>query len=98
MCATGGSIAPETLASERSNIIFVLTDNLGYGEVGAYGGGDDRGAPTPRIDVLAAEGLRLTDFIVAAQCTPSPSATMTERFSIRFGTYSNIFHYSLQIK
>ena len=37
-------------------------DNLGYGEVGVYGGGVLRGVPTPRIDRLAAEGMRLTNF------------------------------------
>ncbi|ODT08033.1 MAG: arylsulfatase [Mesorhizobium sp. SCN 65-20] len=63
-------------------------DNLGYGEVGVYGGGITRGAPTPRIDQLAAEGTRLTNFNVEAQCTPSRSAIMTGRFSIRSGTHS----------
>jgi arylsulfatase len=66
----------------------MLMDNLGYGEVGAYGGGITRGAPTPRIDRLAAEGTRLTNFNVEAQCTPSRSAIMTGRFSIRSGTHS----------
>jgi hypothetical protein len=47
-----------------------------------------RGAPTPRIDELAAEGTRLTNFNVEAQCTPSRSAIMTGRFSIRSGTQS----------
>jgi len=70
------------------NIVFILMDNLGYGEVGAYGGGIVRGAPTPRIDKVAAEGLRLTNFNVEAQCTPSRSAIMTGRFSIRSGTHS----------
>jgi arylsulfatase len=63
-------------------------DNLGYGEVSVYGGGITRGAPTPRIDQLEAEGLRLTNFNVEAQCTPSRSAIMTGRFSIRSGTHS----------
>lgn len=63
-------------------------DNLGYGEVGVYGGGITRGAPTPRIDHLATEGLRLTNFNVEAQCTPSRSAILTGRFSIRSGTHS----------
>jgi arylsulfatase A-like enzyme len=52
-------------------------DNLGYGEVGCYGGGVTRGAATPRIDKLATEGTRLTNFNVEAQCTPSRSALMT---------------------
>jgi len=63
-------------------------DNLGYGEVGSYGGGMLRGAPTPRIDKLATEGTRLLNFNVEAQCTPSRSAIMTGRFSIRSGTHS----------
>ena len=72
----------------RPNIVFILMDNLGYGEVGCYGGGEIRGAPTPRIDKLATEGTRLTNFNVEAQCTPSRSAIMTGRFSIRSGTHS----------
>jgi arylsulfatase len=58
-------------AAGKPNIVFVLMDNLGYGEVGAYGGGILRGAATPRIDKLAAEGTRLLNFNVEAQCTPS---------------------------
>ena len=71
----------------KPNIVLMLTDNLGYGELGVYGGGILRGAPTPRIDKLASEGLRLLNFNVEAQCTPSRSALMTGRFSIRSGTY-----------
>jgi arylsulfatase len=69
------------------NVVILFEDNLGYGELGVYGGGVLRGAPTPRIDKLATEGLRLTNFNVEAQCTPSRSALMTGRFSIRSGTY-----------
>lgn len=71
----------------QPNIVFILTDNLGYGELGVYGGGILRGAPTPRIDKLASEGTRLLNFNVEAQCTPSRSAFITGRFSIRSGTY-----------
>src|SRR5215204_4290371 len=74
-------------ADKKPNIVFMLADNLGYGELGAYGGGILRGAPTPRIDALAGEGMRLLNFNVEAQCTPSRSALMTGRFSIRSGTY-----------
>ena len=74
-------------ASKKPNIVFILTDNLGYGELGVYGGGILRGAPTPRIEQLASEGMRLLNFNVEAQCTPSRSALMTGRFSIRSGTY-----------
>ena len=68
------------------NIVFVFLDNLGFGELGCYGGGIVRGAPTPRIDVLAAQGLRLTKMNMEAQCTPSRSAVMTGRIPVRSGT------------
>jgi arylsulfatase A-like enzyme len=70
----------------KTNIVFILTDNLGNGELGVYGGGELRGAPTPRLDKLAAEGLRLTNFNVEPQFTPSRSALMTGRHPIRSGT------------
>ncbi len=72
---------------ERPNILFILADNLGYGELGCYGGGMTRGASTPQIDKFAEEGLRLTNMNMEAQCTPSRSSIMTGRFSIRSGTY-----------
>jgi arylsulfatase len=82
------ALAGQAFAADKPNIVFMLTDNLGYGELGVYGGGVLRGAPTPRIDTLASEGLRLTNFNVEAECTPSRSALMTGRFSIRSGTYA----------
>ena len=80
---------PSVLAQQpkKPNIVFILMDNLGYGELGSYGGGILRGAPTPRIDALAGEGMRLLNFNVEAQCTPSRSAFITGRFAIRSGTY-----------
>ena len=74
-------------ADNKPNIVLILGDNVGYGELGVYGGGILRGAPTPRIDRLASEGTRLLNFNVEAQCTPSRSALMTGRFPIRSGTY-----------
>ena len=70
----------------QPNIVVFFWDNLGWGEVGCYGGGVLRGAPTPRIDGLAADGLRLLNFNVEAQCTPSRSALLTGRHPIRSGT------------
>lgn len=75
-----------TWSAERPNIIIMLSDNLGYGDLGAYGGGAIRGAPTPEIDRLAEQGLKLTNFNVEAECTPSRSSLMTGRMSIRSGT------------
>src|SRR4026209_2071110 len=74
--------------TQKLNILFMLVDNLGYGELGVYGGGATRGAPTPRIDTLASEGLRLTNMNMEAQCTPSRSAILTGRYAIRSGTHS----------
>ncbi len=82
------STVQQNAAASKPNIVFILVDNLGYGELGVYGGGILRGAPTPRIDKLASEGMRLLNFNVEAQCTPSRSALMTGRFSIRSGTYA----------
>ena len=75
----------------RPNILFMLVDNLGYGELGAYGGGATRGAPTPRIDRLASEGLRLTNMNMEAQCTPSRSALLTGRYYRRVGVPAVMF-------
>lgn len=70
----------------KPNVVFMLADNLGYGDVGCYGsGGEKRGMPTPRIDELASEGARLDHFLVEAGCTPSRAALMTGRYSIRAG-------------
>ena len=76
------------MATDQPNIVIFFWDNLGWGEVGCYGGGLLRGAPTPRIDRLASEGLRLLNFNVEAQCTPSRSALLTGRHPIRSGTHS----------
>lgn len=72
-------------AADKPNIVLVLLDNFGWGEPGFNGGGIVRGAATPRLDQLAAEGLRLTNFNVEVQCTPSRSALMTGRYAIRSG-------------
>jgi arylsulfatase len=69
--------------TDKPNIVLVLMDNFGYGEIGVYGGGVLRGAATPRIDSIAAEGFQLTNFNVEAECTPSRSALMTGRYGIR---------------
>ena len=72
-------------SGKKPNIVLVFMDNLGWGEPGCYGGGILRGAPTPRIDKLASEGMRLLNFNVEAQCTPSRAAIMTGRYAIRTG-------------
>jgi len=70
---------------QKPNVVFILADNVGYGDLGPYGGGELRGAPTPNIDRLAREGLRLTQYLVEPGCTPSRAALMTGQYSIRNG-------------
>jgi arylsulfatase len=77
--------APIVNAADKPNILLVFLDNFGWGEPGFNGGGIIRGAETPRMDQLASEGLRLTNFNVEVQCTPSRSAIMTGRYAIRSG-------------
>jgi arylsulfatase len=71
--------------STRPNFLVILLDNVGFGDPGCYGGGITRRAPTPRVDQLAAEGLRLTNFNVEAECTPTRAALLTGRMPVRTG-------------
>ena len=68
---------------KKPNIVYILIDNLGWGDVSIQGGA----IPTPCIDELAQEGLRLTNFNVESQCTPTRSAILTGRLPIRSGTH-----------
>jgi arylsulfatase len=77
--------ASRTPAAQKPNVVFILADNVGYGDLGSFGGGELRGAPTPRLDQLAREGLRLTQYLVEPACTPSRAALMTGQYSIRSG-------------
>ena len=80
------TMATTPIAADRKpNVVFILADNVGYGDLGSYGGGELRGAPTPRLDQLAQQGMRLTQFLVEPACTPSRAALMTGQYSIRNG-------------
>jgi arylsulfatase A-like enzyme len=72
-----------TMPGKQPNIVFVLCDNIGWGDFSCYGGNN----PTPRIDKLASEGIRFNNYTVEAQCTPTRSAILTGRQSVRSGTY-----------
>ena len=72
------------------NIVLILADNLGWGELGCYGGGALRGAPTPRIDALARQGMLLQNFNVESDCVPTRSALMTGRHPIRTGCLQSV--------
>ena len=65
------------------NIVLIMTDDLGYGDLGCYGCADIR---TPAIDRLAAEGVRFTTFYAnAPECTPTRTALLTGRYQHRVG-------------
>ena len=74
----------------QPHIVLILADNLGWGELGCYGGGALRGAPTPRIDALAEEGLKCLNFNVESDCVPTRSALMTGRHPIRTGALQSV--------
>ena len=81
-------LAPPTPAAAQTpadppNIVLIFPDNLGWGEVGAYG--SVRGVPTPSIDRIGAEGIRLTNFNVEYSCTVSRIALLTGRHAVRTG-------------
>ena len=87
----GSLCAAQLEAGDRPNVVLMLSDNLGYGDIGAYGsGGDIRGMPTPNLDQLASDGLMLTQFFVEPGCTPSRAGLMTGRYSVRSGLNSII--------
>jgi arylsulfatase len=68
----------------KPNIVFILIDNVGWGDLGCYGGV----TPTPRIDKLASEGIRFNNYNVESECTPSRAAILTGRMSVRSGTFT----------
>jgi arylsulfatase A-like enzyme len=73
--------AQATGATERPNIVLVMTDDAGYGDLGSYGAPDVR---TPHIDRLARDGVRLTDFYAnGATCTPTRTALISGRYQQR---------------
>ncbi|MGZ0170277.1 MAG: sulfatase family protein [Planctomycetales bacterium] len=74
-----------TAAAAKPNVVMLLADDLGYQDVGCYGGP----VKTPAIDGLAAKGVRFTDFYSGcAVCSPSRATLMTGRHHIRAGVYS----------
>jgi arylsulfatase A len=79
----GDALASEARATRRPNIVIILADDLGWGDLGCYGHPSIR---TPDLDRLAARDMRFTDFHSAAEvCTPNRAALLTGRFPIRGG-------------
>lgn len=79
---------PESQAQRKPNILFYLTDDLGYGDVGCYGA---EGQTTPAIDSLAKQGTKFTSFYVHQRCTPSRASFMTGCYAQRVGLQEIVY-------
>ena len=78
-------VTPGGAATRPPNIVILFADDLGYGDLGCYGSPSIR---TPHLDGMAREGLRFTDFYVAAAvCSPSRAALLTGRYPVRSGMF-----------
>jgi arylsulfatase A-like enzyme len=65
----------------RPNVILIITDDVGYGDIGSYGAPDIK---TPNIDSLAKNGTRLTDFYAAPNCSPTRAMLISGRYQQRY--------------
>ncbi|MFO1035733.1 MAG: arylsulfatase [Geminicoccaceae bacterium] len=74
-----------TAQENKPNIILIMGDDHGYGDVGVYGGGEGRGMPTPNLDRLANEGMQFWSFYAQPSCTPGRTAVQTGRIPNRSG-------------
>lgn len=87
-----GLLARSAAAADAPNIVFILADDVGYGDLGCYGG---RHVPTPNLDRLATEGRRFTDaHSAAAVCTPSRYALLTGEYPFRRDLWGPAHHTS----
>jgi arylsulfatase A-like enzyme len=89
MLATGlwiGIVSSQAEAqNQKPNIILIVSDDFGYGDSGPYGGGENRGMPTPNLDRVAAEGMTFLSFYAQPSCTPGRAAMQTGRIPNRSG-------------
>jgi len=83
-----GALAASPLAGSRPNLIFILTDDQGYGDISAHG---NPILKTPNLDRLHREGMRFTDFHVSPTCAPTRSALLTGRHEFKNGVTHTIY-------
>ncbi len=72
-------------AADKPNIVLIVSDDFGYGDAGVYGGGPNRGMPTPNLDRMAEEGMTFMTFYAQPSCTPGRAAMQTGRIPNRSG-------------
>jgi len=81
----GISAIPAVAQTEKPNIVLIVSDDMGWGDLGAYGGGEGRGMPTPNFDRIAQEGMTFFSFYGQPSCTPGRAAMQTGRIPNRSG-------------
>ena len=90
LAALGAAIAASVPAmaqapAKKPNILFIVSDDTGYGDLGPYGGGEGRGMATPSIDRMAGDGMTFFSFYAQPSCTPGRAAMQTGRIPTRSG-------------
>ena len=75
----------QSAASQRPNILLIMTDDPGYGDIGAHGNSMIR---TPNLDAFPQESLEMTRFYVEPVCSPTRASLMTGRYHMRTGVYA----------
>ncbi|MGC4006778.1 MAG: arylsulfatase [Pirellulales bacterium] len=83
--ATTAAQTTSVMTGKKPNILFIVSDDTGYGDLGPYGGGEGRGMPTPNIDRLAKDGMTFFSFYAQPSCTPGRAAMQTGRIPNRSG-------------
>jgi arylsulfatase A-like enzyme len=84
-CAPHARAQDGDVAGSKPNILYIVSDDHGWGDTGPYLGGEERGMPSPNFDRLAAEGMMFTSFYGQPSCTPSRAAMQTGRIPNRSG-------------
>ena len=78
LACLSGALAPTAIPAsaqvQKPNIILIVSDDFGYGDMGVYGGGENRGQPTPSLDRIANEGMQFLSFYGQPSCTPGRAA------------------------
>ena len=86
MCLLFAACQPARAATP--NIVIIVFDDLGYGDIGAYGASR---IATPHLDALASDGVVMSDFYAGANvCTPSRAALLTGKYAARVGSAKSV--------
>eukprot|EP01136_Pigoraptor_vietnamica_P006618 Opistho-1_new@39747 len=87
ICFTPQKSVAQKKQLKKPNVVIILTDDMGYGEISCY---NSQQISTPNIDRIAKEGIRFTDFYVPTPyCAPSRASLLTGRFPLRHGMVQN---------